>query len=52
MTDGISFLLTLFKNDQTEYHEYLYWEIPEHGEQQAMRIGHSQVQILDSGRLR
>ena len=39
MTDGISFLPTLLGKNQPETHEYLYWEIPEYGGQQAVRIG-------------
>jgi arylsulfatase len=38
-SDGISFLPTLLgKKTQTE-HEYLYWEFPESGGQQAVRMG-------------
>jgi len=38
-TDGISFLPSLLgKENQTE-HEYLYWEFPESGGQQAVRLG-------------
>lgn len=38
-TDGISFLPELLgKNNQPE-HDYLYWEFPESGGQQAVRIG-------------
>jgi arylsulfatase A-like enzyme len=38
-TDGISFLPSLLgKANQTE-HEYLYWEFPESGGQQAVRMG-------------
>jgi arylsulfatase A-like enzyme len=38
-TDGISFLPSLLgKENQTE-HEYLYWEFPESGGQQAVRMG-------------
>jgi arylsulfatase len=39
MTDGVSFLPTLLGKNQRETHEYLYWEIPEYGGQQAVRIG-------------
>jgi len=38
-TDGISLLPTLLAKDQSEKHDYLYWEIPEYGGQQAVRIG-------------
>ena len=37
-TDGISFLNILLGLEQTDKHEYLYWEIPEYGGQQALRI--------------
>ncbi len=37
-TDGISFLNILLGLEQTNKHEYLYWEIPEYGGQQALRI--------------
>lgn len=38
-TDGISFLPTLMgKNDQVK-HDYLYWEFPAYGGQQAVRQG-------------
>lgn len=36
--DGISFLPTLFNSEQPE-HEYLYWEFPAYGGQQAIRMG-------------
>lgn len=36
--DGISFLPELTGNDQKQ-HEYLYWEFPEYGGQQAVRLG-------------
>jgi arylsulfatase len=39
-TDGISFLNVLLGKEQYNTHEYLYWEIPEYGGQQAVRIGH------------
>lgn len=38
ISDGISFLPTLLGSKQTE-HPYLYWEFPETGGQQAVRIG-------------
>lgn len=39
-TDGISFAPTLFgKPEQQEQHEYLYWEFPGYGGQQAVRMG-------------
>jgi arylsulfatase len=37
-TDGISFLNILLGEEQEDKHEYLYWEIPEYGGQQALRI--------------
>lgn len=37
-SDGISFLPTLLGENQTQ-HDYLYWEFPEYGGQQAVRIG-------------
>lgn len=38
--DGISFLPTLLgEENEQEQHEFLYWEIPEYGGQQAVRIG-------------
>ena len=37
-TDGKSFLPTLLGKDQ-EAHEYLFWEYPEYGGQQAVRMG-------------
>lgn len=37
-TDGISFLPSLFKKEQ-EKHEFLYWEFPAYGGQQAVRMG-------------
>jgi arylsulfatase len=38
-TDGISFLPTLIGQDNQEEHEFLYWEFPAYGGQQAVRIG-------------
>jgi len=38
-TDGISFAPSLFGESQTETHDYLYWEYPERGGQQALRKG-------------
>ena len=37
-TDGISFLNILLDLEQTDKHKYFYWEIPEYGGQQALRI--------------
>ena len=37
-TDGISFLNILLGLEQTDKHKYFYWEIPEYGGQQALRI--------------
>ncbi len=38
-TDGISFLPTLMGEEQSQTHDYLYWEYPEYGGQQAIRMG-------------
>jgi arylsulfatase len=38
-TDGISFLATLLGKETQPEHEYLYWEFPESGGQQAVRMG-------------
>lgn len=38
-TDGISFLPALTGNGKQEQHEFLYWEFPAYGGQQAVRIG-------------
>ena len=37
-TDGISFLNILLGREQKDKHKYVYWEIPEYGGQQALRI--------------
>ena len=37
--DGISFLPTLIGAPQTNKHEFLYWELHDHGFKQAMRLG-------------
>jgi len=37
--DGISFLPTLLGKGNQEKHEFLYWEFPESGGQQAVRMG-------------
>lgn len=38
--DGISFASSISQNDSNqEDHEYLYWEFPEYGGQQAVRMG-------------
>lgn len=37
--DGKSFLPTLLSKGTQEVHEYLYWEFPESGGQQAVRMG-------------
>ena len=37
--DGVSFLPILLGRNQSSHHDYLYWEIPEYGGQQAVRIG-------------
>lgn len=37
--DGISFLPTLIGQKQTNIHEFLYWEFPEDGFKQAVRMG-------------
>ena len=38
-TDGISFLPTLLGKGQQKEHEFLYWEFPASGGQQAVRMG-------------
>lgn len=38
-TDGISFAPTLFNDRVQKAHEYLYWEFPAYGGQQAIRMG-------------
>jgi arylsulfatase len=38
-TDGISFLPTLLGRKQAR-HDFLYWEFPSYGGQQAVRVGH------------
>lgn len=38
-TDGISFLPTLLNKGKQTEHEYLYWELHEHGGKQAIRMG-------------
>ncbi|NQU87524.1 MAG: arylsulfatase [Mariniphaga sp.] len=37
--DGISFLPTLLGKDNQKEHKFLYWEFPESGGQQAVRMG-------------
>ena len=37
--DGVSFLPTLTGSGEQEQHEYLYWEFPSYGHQQAVRWG-------------
>ena len=37
--DGISFAGTLFGKESQAEHEYLYWEFPAYGGQQAIRVG-------------
>jgi len=37
--NGISFLPTLLGNDQQKKHDFLYWEFPAYGGQQAVRMG-------------
>ena len=37
--DGISILPTLMGKEQSETHEYLYWEFPAYNGQQAVRMG-------------
>ena len=41
--DGISFLPTLTGREQSNKHDYLYWEIHEFGSQQAARKGNWKV---------
>lgn len=38
-TDGISFLPALLGNGNQQKHEFLYWEFPAYGGQQAVRMG-------------
>lgn len=38
MIDGISFLPTLLGKDHQKKHEFLYWEFPAYGGQQALRM--------------
>ena len=38
-TDGISLAPTLLQKDRQDQHEYLYWEFPAYGGQQAIRKG-------------
>jgi len=38
-TDGISFLPTLVDGNEQEQHEFMYWEFPAYGGQQAVRMG-------------
>ncbi|MBS0000825.1 MAG: sulfatase-like hydrolase/transferase, partial [Cyclobacteriaceae bacterium] len=38
-SDGISFLPALLDGGQSEVHDYLYWEFPSNGGQQAVRMG-------------
>lgn len=37
--DGISFLPTLLNQEQTNRHDFFYWEIHDHGFKQALRTG-------------
>ncbi len=37
--DGISFLPAMLGNEMQEEHEFLYWEFPAYGGQQAVRMG-------------
>src|ERR1019366_8558166 len=37
--DGISFLPTLLDKGEQKKHEFLYWEFPSYGGQQAVRLG-------------
>jgi arylsulfatase len=38
-TDGISYVPTIFGNRPQPEHDFLYWEFPSRGGQQAVRIG-------------
>lgn len=38
-TDGISFLPAMLQNENQKSHEFLYWEFPAYGGQQAVRMG-------------
>jgi arylsulfatase len=48
--DGISMLPTLTGNGEQEQHDYLYWEFPETGGQQALRMGNWKAVILEQNR--
>ncbi len=37
--DGVSFLPTLLGSGEQKSHDYLYWEFPSYGGQQAVRLG-------------
>jgi arylsulfatase len=37
--DGISFAPTLLKDGTQPTHDYMYWEFPAYGHQQAVRMG-------------
>ncbi len=47
--DGISMVPTLLGQEQTNHHEFLYWEFHERGFQQAVRMGHWKAVRLQAG---
>jgi arylsulfatase len=49
-TDGISMVATLTGKGEQEQHPYLYWEFPETGGQQALRMGKWKAVILEQNR--
>lgn len=53
-TDGVSFLPTLLGNRDQKRHDFLYWEFPGYGGQQAVRLGDWKAvrQQMDKGNTR
>jgi len=49
-TDGISMVATLTGKGEQIKHDYLYWEFPETGGQQALRMGKWKAVILNQNR--
>ncbi len=47
--NGISFLPTLLGRDQTNRHDFLYWELHDHGFKQALRLGDWKAVRLSAG---
>ncbi len=45
--DGISILPEILSKKQVQQHDYLYWEFPEYGGQQAVRFGNWKAVILN-----